>query len=101
MGHDSRVVRVTRSLGCAVMALVAALTVGLASSVSAPAPASATTVSAMTDAYTSPPSPLTVFISPLTVGMHVIEAIAEGIANAVEMIATPPPIAIPAPETST
>jgi hypothetical protein len=33
--------------------------------------------------------------------MHVIDAIAEGIANAVEMIATPPPITIPAPETST
>jgi hypothetical protein len=95
------VVRVIRLVGCAVMALVAALTFGLASSVSAPAPASATTVSAMTDAYTPPPSPLTVMITPLTLGMHVIEAIAEGIANAVELIATPPPIAIPAPQTGT
>jgi hypothetical protein len=95
------VVRVTRSVGCAVMALVAALTIGLASSVSAPAPASATTVSAMTDVYTRPPSPLTVIITPFTVGLHVIEAIAEGIANAVEMIATPAPISIPAPQTST
>jgi hypothetical protein len=31
--------------------------------------------------------------------MHVIEAIAEGIADAVEEIATPPPVAIPAPHT--
>jgi hypothetical protein len=66
------------------------------------APASATTTaSAMMDAYTPPPSPLIAFITPLTVGMHVIDAIAEGIANAVEMIATPPPIAIPAPHIST
>jgi hypothetical protein len=92
------VVRVIRSVGCAVMALVAALTIGLASSVSAPAPASATTV---TEVHTRPPSPLDVFMTPLTVGMHVIEAIAEGIANAVEMIATPAPITIPALQTST
>ena len=91
----------TRSLGCAVMASAAAVTLGLSSSFSAPAPASATTVSAMTDAYTPPPSPLTVMITPLTLGLHVIEAIAEGIANAVELIATPPPIAIPAPQTGT
>ena len=94
-------VRVIRLVGCAVMALVAALTFGLASSVSAPAPASATTVSAMTDVYTQPPSPLAAITTPMTVGMHVIEAIAEGIANAVEMIATPPPITIPAPQTTT
>jgi hypothetical protein len=83
------------------MALVAALSIGLASSVSAPVPASATTVESMTDAYTHPPSPLTVIITPFTVGLHVIETIAEGIANAVEMIATPAPITIPAPHTST
>jgi hypothetical protein len=41
------------------------------------------------------------FITPLTIGLHVIDAIAEGIANAVELIAMPPPIAIPAPRTST
>ena len=98
LGHDSHV---TRFLGCAVMVSAAAVTLGLSSSFSAPAPASATTVSAMTDAYTPPPSPLTVMITPLTLGMHVIEAIAEGIANAVELIATPPPIAIPAPQTGT
>ena len=86
-----------RSLGCAVLALVAAVAIGL----SAPAPASATTIVAMTDVNTPPPSPLTVLITPLTVGMHIIDAIAEGIANAVEMIATPPPIAIPAPHTVT
>ena len=94
-------VRVTRSVGGAVMTLLAALTIGLASSVSAPAPASATTVEAMTDVYTQPPSPLIVIITPFTVGLHVIDAIAEGIANAVEMIATPAPITIPAPQTST
>jgi hypothetical protein len=80
------------------MAFVAALTIGLASTVSAPAPASATTISAMTDVYTQPPSPLTVITTPFMVGMHVIESIAEGIADAVEMIATPPPISIPAPK---
>lgn len=93
--------RVTRSLGGAVVALVAAMVIGLASIISAPAPASATTVAAMTDVYTSPPSPLTVLVTPFTFGMHVIEAIAEGIANAVEAIATPAPIAIPAPDTTT
>ena len=100
MRHDSRV-RVIRSLGGAVMALIAALSIGLASTISAAAPASATTASAMTDAYSPPPSPLAVLVTPLTLGMHVVEAIAEGIANAVEMIATPAPIAIPAPHTST
>ena len=55
----------------------------------------------MTHAYTQPPSPLTVMMTPLTVGVHVIEAIAEGIANVVEFMATPEPIAIPAPQTST
>jgi hypothetical protein len=93
--------RVTRSVGCAVMALVAALTIGLASSVTAAAPASATTVSAMTDVSTPRPSPLMVFTTPFRFGFHVIEAMAEGIANAVEMIATPPPIAIPALQTNT
>jgi hypothetical protein len=97
MRHDSRV-RVIRSLGGAV---IAALSIGLASTISAAAPASATTASAMTHAYTPPPSPLTVMMTPLTVGVHVIEAIAEGIANAVEFIATPAPIAIPAPHIST
>jgi hypothetical protein len=86
-----------RSLGCAVLALVAAVAIGLSS----PAPASATTVAAMTDVNTRPPSPLTVLVTPFRVGLHVIEAISEGIANAVEMIATPAPIAIPAPDTNT
>lgn len=99
MGHDSHVLRVTQSLRGAVMAFVAAVTIGLASSISAAPPASA--VSPMTDAHTQPPSPLIVLVTPFAVGMHVIEAIAEGIANAVEMIATPDPIAIPAPDTST
>jgi hypothetical protein len=102
--HDSRVLRVTRSPGGAVLALavalVAALAIGLASSISSPACASATTVSAMTDTYSSPPSPLAVLVTPFSIGMHVIDAIAEGIANVVELIATPAPIAIPAPHTS-
>jgi hypothetical protein len=101
MGHDSLVMRVTRSFGGAVMTFVAAMAIGLASTVSSAVPASATTPSAMTDAYTPPPSPLTVLVTPLTLGVRVIEAIAEGIANAVEFIATPAPIAIPAPHIST
>jgi starvation-inducible outer membrane lipoprotein len=95
------VIRVIRSVGCAVMALVVALTIGLASSVTAPAPASATTVSAMTDVSTPRPSPLIVLTTPFRFGLHVIEAVAEGIANAVEMIATPAPITVPALQTST
>jgi hypothetical protein len=90
MGHDSLVLRVTRSLGCAVMSFIAAVVIGL----SAPPTASATNV---TDAYAPPPSPLTVLTTPFTFGMKVIETIAEGLANAVEMIATPAPIAVPAP----
>jgi hypothetical protein len=42
-----------------------------------------------------------VLTTPFTFGMHVIEAIAEGLANAVEMIATPAPITVPAPRTDT
>jgi 4-hydroxybenzoate polyprenyltransferase len=83
------------------MALLAALAIGLASSISAASPASATTASAMTHSYTPPPSPLTVMMTPLTVGVHLIEAIAERIADAVEFIATPAPITIPAPRIST
>jgi hypothetical protein len=83
------------------MAFVAALAIGLASTISSAAPASATTASAMTHRYTTPPTPLTVMLTPLTVGVHVIEAIAEGIASAVEFIATPAPIAIPAPHIAT
>jgi hypothetical protein len=93
MGHDPHV-RVIRSLGSAVMALVAAVAIGL----SAPPVASATNV---TDGYVPPPSPLTVLTTPFTFGMHVIETIAEGLANAVEMIATPDPISVPAPRTDT
>jgi hypothetical protein len=93
MGHDSRV-RVIRSLGSAVMALMAAVAIGLC----APPTASATNV---TDGYAPPPSPLTVLTTPFTFGMHVIEAIAEGLADAVEMIATPAPITVPAPRADT
>jgi hypothetical protein len=84
------VLRLIRSLGCAVTSLLAAVVIGL----SAPPVASATNV---TDAYAPPPSPLTVLTTPFTFGMHVIETIAEGLADAVEMIATPAPIAVPAP----
>jgi F0F1-type ATP synthase membrane subunit c/vacuolar-type H+-ATPase subunit K len=84
-----------------VISLLAAAALALGSCICVAAPASATTASAMTQAYIPPPSPLTVMMTPLTVGMHVIEAIAEGIANAVEFIATPEPIAIPAPHIST
>ena len=85
---------VLRSAGCAVMAVVVAVVIGL----SAPATASATTV---TNGYAPPPSPLSVLVTPFTMGMHVIEKIAEGIANAVELIATPDPISVPAPRTTT
>jgi hypothetical protein len=85
--------RVIRSVGRAVMAMVAAVAIGL----STPPAASATTV---TGGYTPPPSPLTVLVTPFTIGIHVIEAIAEGLANAVEMIATPAPITVPAPRTT-
>ena len=81
--------------------MIAAVAFGVVSAVGAAAPASATMASAMTQVYTPPPSPLTVMMTPLTVGVHVIEAIAEGIANVVEFMATPAPIAIPAPQTST
>ena len=86
--------RVTRSIGCVVTASVAAVVIGL----SAPPAASATTV---TGDYAPPPSPLTVLTTPFTMGIHLIETIAEGIANAVELIATPAPISVPAPHTST
>jgi hypothetical protein len=94
MGHDSHVARVIRSVGSSVVALAAAVAIGL----STPPVASATTV---TDVYAPPPSPLAVLVTPFTVGMRVIEAIAEGIADAVEMIATPAPITVPAPHAST
>ena len=97
MRHDSVVLRSLRSVGFAVMALVVAAVIGLGSSIAGPTPASANTASAITDAYRPPPSPLSMISSPLRLGIHVIEAIAQGIADAVEMIATPPPIAIPAP----
>jgi hypothetical protein len=99
MRHDSLVLRVSRSFGGAVMTVIAAVAIGL--SFSTAAPASATTAAAMTDVYTPPPSPLIAMVTPLTIGMHVIDAIAEGLASAVEFIATPPPIAIPAPTTKT
>ena len=75
-------------------ASVAAVVIGLSAS---PA-ASATTV---TGDYAPPPSPLSVLTTPFTMGIHLIETIAEGIANAVELIATPAPISVPAPHTST
>jgi hypothetical protein len=89
MRHDSHVLRAIRSVG-----LTAAVAIGL----STPATASATTV---TDGYAPPPSPLSVLATPFKVGMHVIEAIAEGLAEAVEALATPAPITVPAPHTAT
>lgn len=88
MGHDSHVV--IRSVAGAVISLIAAVVIGLSACPSA----SATNV---TDAYSPPPSPLTVLTTPFTFGMRVIETIAEGLANAVEMIASPAPITVPAP----
>jgi hypothetical protein len=75
------------------MALIAAVAIGL----STPPAASATTV---TGGYNPPPSPLSVLVTPFTMGIHLIETIAAGLANAVEMIATPAPITVPAPHTA-
>jgi hypothetical protein len=97
--HDSLVLRVFRSVGVAVASVIAAVVIGLASSVASCPEVSATTPE-MTDAYKPPPMPLISFLNPVAVGMHVIEAVAEGIANVVELIGTPPPIAIPAPRTA-
>jgi hypothetical protein len=95
--HDSLVLRVLRSLGLTVVSMIAAVAVGLASSVASCPHASASTVE--TDTQPSP-LPLISFFNPVAVGFHVIEAVAEGIANVVELIGTPPPIAIPAPRTA-
>jgi hypothetical protein len=54
----------------------------------------------VTGGYTPPPSPLSVLVTPFTMGIYLIETIAEGLANAVEMIATPAPITVPAPHTT-
>ncbi|HEX2284676.1 MAG TPA: hypothetical protein VHI10_07625 [Mycobacterium sp.] len=81
-----------------VLTFVIAAAIGLASSMSAPAPASASTAAGLTDVHTPRPAPFLTSIHPLSVGLHVIDAIAAGIANAVELIATPAPIAIPAPD---
>jgi hypothetical protein len=77
--------------------VIAAVVIGLASSVASCPHASAST--AVTDTQPSP-LPLMSFFNPVAVGFHVIEAVAEGIANVVELIGTPPPIAIPAPHTA-
>ncbi len=86
-----------RSLGIGVVSIIAAVAIGLMSSVVWCPEASASTV--RTD---TPPSPLPLIsiFNPVAVGIHVVEAIAEGIANVVEMVGTPPPITIPAPHTA-
>jgi hypothetical protein len=94
------VVRGTRSVGVAVLALIAALAITVGLSISSAAPVSASTASSVTDANSPTPMPLFPIISPLTVGMHFVDAIAGGIAHVVEVIATPAPIAIPAPHTA-
>ncbi|MGX9788128.1 hypothetical protein [Mycobacterium sp. MMS18-G62] len=88
--------RFLRSLGVAVASMIAAVAVGLASSVAGCPQASAST--AVSDTQPSP-LPLISFFNPVAVGIHVVEAIAEGIANVVEMVGTPPPVTIPAPHT--
>jgi len=83
-------------MGVAVLTLIAALAIGLGSSISSAAPVSASTA-AMTDVHPPPPIPLLPILNPISVGLHIIDAIAEGIADVVEFVATPRPIAIPAP----
>jgi hypothetical protein len=90
--------QVTRSVRVAVMTFIVAAAIGLASIISPAGPALASTAAGVIDVHT--PRPSLPFIHPLTVGLRVIDAIAEGIANAVEAIATPEPIAIPAPHTT-
>jgi hypothetical protein len=46
------------------------------------------------------PAQLFPFIDPVTFTLHLIDAIAEAIANVVEYFGTPPPVTIPAPRTS-
>lgn len=99
MRHDSLVLRALRSLGVAAVSVVAALVIGLASSVASCPEVSATTPS-ISEAYKPPPVPLISILNPITVGVHLIEAVAEGIANVVEFVGTPAPIAIPAPHVS-
>lgn len=99
MRHDPLVLRVLRSLGVAVASVIAAVAIGLASSVASCPQVSATTP-AMTEAYKPPPMPLISIINPVAIGVHLIEAVAEGIANVVELVGTRPAIAIPAPHTT-
>jgi hypothetical protein len=81
----------------AIASVIAAVTIGLTSSVTGCPHASAST--AVTDSQPSP-LPLISFVNPVAVGFHVIEAIAEGIANVVELVGTPAPVTIPAPHTA-
>jgi len=80
----------------AVASVIAAVAIGLTSSVAGCPEASAST--AVTDSQ-PPPLPLISFFNPVAVGIHVIETIAAGIADVVEMVGTPPPVTIPAPHT--
>jgi hypothetical protein len=91
------VVRVLRSLGVAIASVIAAVAIALTSSAAGCPQASAST--AVTDSQPTP-LPLISFVNPIAVGMHVIETIAEGIANVVELVGTPPPVTIPAPHTA-
>jgi hypothetical protein len=97
LGDDALVLRSGRSIGVAIVTMIAAVAIGLGMSVSSAAPASASTTSAVTDIHPPVPGPLFGFLNPLAAGYHVIDAIAQGLANIVEMVSTPPPIAIPAP----
>lgn len=92
--------QVTRSVRVAVSTFVVAAVIALASGISSAAPASASTAAGVTGENTSVPSPLGVIVPPLIIGLYVIDTIAEGMARAVSLIATPAPIAIPAPDSA-
>jgi hypothetical protein len=93
--QDSDVLRTTRSLRAAVLTLIAALAIALGSSISAAPPVSASTTTEVIDTRT--PAPLLPIFNPVVIGLHLIDALAEGIADVVEFVGTPAPIAIPAP----
>jgi hypothetical protein len=91
------VLHVTRSVRDAVLTFIAAAAIGLACAISSAAPAAASTAGEMTDGQDPRPKPLIALIQPMSLGLRVIDAIAGGIASVVELVATPDPIAIPAP----
>jgi hypothetical protein len=91
------VLRTTRSPRVGVLTFVAALAIGLGSSISTAPLAGASTATEVIDTRVPAPMPLLPVFNPVVIGLHVIDAVAGGIADVVEFFSTPEPIAIPAP----